>query len=167
MTKTRTSTTRSEPKGLKIERTFKAPIEKVWSLWTTKKGVESWWGPEGFTTTVHTLDLRPGGAFNYTMKATGKEQIAALKQMGVPLTSSASNTYTEVTPPRRLAFRTRVDFIPGAEPSEVLSEVEFLAVPGGTKVVFTSEKMPNAQWQEMARLGWTSQLDKLARILGA
>ena len=27
-------------------------------------GPQSWWGPEGFTTTVHKLDLRPGGNSN-------------------------------------------------------------------------------------------------------
>src|SRR5262245_47945643 len=35
-----------------LERTFDAPIEDVWDLWTTKDGIESWWGPEGFRVEV-------------------------------------------------------------------------------------------------------------------
>lgn len=29
-----------------IERTYQAPIEDLWDLWTTKEGIESWWGPK-------------------------------------------------------------------------------------------------------------------------
>ena len=32
---------------IKIERTFNAAIEDVWTLWTTVDGIESWWGPDG------------------------------------------------------------------------------------------------------------------------
>ena len=44
-----------------IERTYAASIDEAWALWTTKSGIESWWGPEGFDVTVTSLDLRPGG----------------------------------------------------------------------------------------------------------
>jgi uncharacterized protein YndB with AHSA1/START domain len=44
-----------------IERTYAASIDETWALWTTKAGIESWWGPEGFDVTVISLDLRPGG----------------------------------------------------------------------------------------------------------
>ena len=32
-----------------IERTYEASIEDIWELWTTREGIESWWGPEGFS----------------------------------------------------------------------------------------------------------------------
>ena len=31
-----------------VERVYRAPVEDLWALWTTKAGFESWWGPEGF-----------------------------------------------------------------------------------------------------------------------
>lgn len=31
----------------------------------------TWWGPDGFTTTIHTLDFRPGGQWRYTMHSPG------------------------------------------------------------------------------------------------
>ena len=30
-----------------MERTFDATLHEVWELWTTKAGIESWWGPDG------------------------------------------------------------------------------------------------------------------------
>src|SRR5262249_15644698 len=53
-----------------IERTYAASIDDVWEMWTTKDGIESWWGPEGFAVIVRAIDLRPGGALDYTMRAT-------------------------------------------------------------------------------------------------
>ena len=31
-----------------IERTYRAEVNELWDLWTTKDGFESWWGPQGF-----------------------------------------------------------------------------------------------------------------------
>jgi uncharacterized protein YndB with AHSA1/START domain len=50
-----------------ISRTFDAPRELVWNAWTDPKQVVNWWGPQGFTTTIHTMDLRPGGIWHLTM----------------------------------------------------------------------------------------------------
>jgi hypothetical protein len=65
-----------------IERTYRAQIEDVWDLWTTKAGFESWWGPQGFRVEVQTLDARVGGTLHYVMIADSPEMIAAMKQMG-------------------------------------------------------------------------------------
>ena len=43
---------------ISIERSLSAPIEEVWELWTTAEGIESWWGPEGFSVAVK-LSNRP------------------------------------------------------------------------------------------------------------
>ena len=51
----------SERKRFTFERTFEAPVEDVWELWTTRAGVESWGGPEGFRVKVHAIDPRPVG----------------------------------------------------------------------------------------------------------
>ena len=48
----------TETRRITMERTYESSIEDVWELWTTKEGIESWWGPEGFTTEVLKLDLR-------------------------------------------------------------------------------------------------------------
>src|ERR1700694_3763995 len=76
-----------------LERTYEASLEDVWDLWTTKEGIESWWGPEGFTVKVRKLDLRPGGALEYAMIATGPNQIEFMKRAGMPLTTEARVTF--------------------------------------------------------------------------
>jgi uncharacterized protein YndB with AHSA1/START domain len=52
-----------------IERTFRARVKKLWGLWTTKEGFESWWGAEGSRVQVHTIEAREGGALRYDMIA--------------------------------------------------------------------------------------------------
>jgi uncharacterized protein YndB with AHSA1/START domain/uncharacterized protein YdhG (YjbR/CyaY superfamily) len=153
--------------SIKIERTFRASLEEVWELWTTKEGLESWWGPEGFTTQVRRLELRPGGHFEYAMTAADPVQVNALKAMGVPLTSVAHGTYSEVRPLRRLAYSTVADFIPGVEPYEVATVVELHPVARGVKLALIQDAMHDRQWTEMAKAGFESQLDKLAGRVAA
>ena len=45
-------------KRITLERVYCAELQDVWDLWTTKDGIESWWGPGGFTVVVRKLDLR-------------------------------------------------------------------------------------------------------------
>jgi uncharacterized protein YndB with AHSA1/START domain len=39
-------------KRITLERLYRAELQDVWDLWTTKDGIESWWGPGGFTVVV-------------------------------------------------------------------------------------------------------------------
>ena len=50
-----------------ITRLLDAPRELVWEAWTNPEHIVKWWGPNGFTTTIKSLDLRPGGLWVYTM----------------------------------------------------------------------------------------------------
>lgn len=52
-----------------IWRRFDAPRELVWQVWSHPDHVAQWWGPEGFTTTTETMDLRPGGVWRFVMHA--------------------------------------------------------------------------------------------------
>ncbi|HWB28474.1 MAG TPA: SRPBCC family protein [Chitinophagaceae bacterium] len=52
---------------LRITRTFKAPISLVWEVWTNPEHIANWWGPNGFTNTIHDMDLREGGEWKLTM----------------------------------------------------------------------------------------------------
>ena len=52
---------------LSIERTLNAPVELVWEVFTKPEHIANWWGPNGFTNTIHTMDVRPGGEWNFVM----------------------------------------------------------------------------------------------------
>ena len=152
-------------KTITIERTFSAPIEDVWELWTTAEGMESWWGPEGFRVKVTKLELRPGGALHYDMIATGPEQVAFMQKAGMPLSQPCRAFYTEVTPTRRLAFTCIVDFVPGVEQYEAGAAVELTERGADTHLVLIVEAMHDEHWTKMAVMGWESELGKLASAL--
>src|ERR1700677_3316170 len=48
-------------------RFFNAPRELVWAAWTDPKHIAQWWGPNGFTTTIQEMDVRPGGDWRLIM----------------------------------------------------------------------------------------------------
>ena len=148
-----------------LERTFNGTVEDVWELWTTKEGIESWWGPDGFSVKVRRLDVRLGGEMLYAMTADAPEQVDFLKKAGMPLTTESLVTYTELLPLQRLAFTQLADFIPGVKPYEVATTVELETIPQGVRLVLTLDAMHDEQWTRMAVMGWESELGKLARVL--
>ena len=150
-----------------IERTYAASIAQAWALWTTKVGIESWWGPEGFEVTVMSLDLRPGGELVYLMTATAPDQVAFMKSAGMPISTQTKVTYTEVSPPVQLAYTTLADFVPDVAPYEVTTLVEFHATAEGVKLTITFDAMHDDVWTERARAGHESQLRKLDALLAA
>lgn len=151
---------------IRIERTYDAPAETIWELWTTAAGVESWWAPEGFTVEVHTLDLAPGGELIYTMTATAPEQIEFMKGAGMPLATESRKTFTEISAPTRLAYSSLADFIPGIEPYEFLTTVDLTPDDGRVTVVMTVERMHDEVWTQRLIAGRENELDNLARVIG-
>ena len=150
-----------------LERFYRgADVQDVWDLWTTKEGIESWWGPGGFVVTVHEIELRPGGELLYAMTAVDPAQVDFMKKAGMPLTTDCRITFTEVVPRRRLAYVHPADFIPGVEPYDVATVVELDRTSDGVRMVMTFDAMHDDEWTERAVMGWESELGKLAAILG-
>lgn len=148
-----------------ITRRYATTIGQAWALWTTKDGIESWWGPEGFTVTVMSLDLCPGGQLVYLMTASASDQVAFMKKAGMPLSTECKVTFTEVDRPSRLAYTTLTDFVPGIAPYEVATLVEFMETAGGVKLIVTFDAMHDDIWTQRARAGHESQLRKLDALL--
>lgn len=57
----------TENKEMRITRTFNAPIDLLWKVWTDPEHIVHWWGPNGHTNTIHTMDFREGGEWRLTM----------------------------------------------------------------------------------------------------
>ena len=119
-----------------IQRTYAASIDEAWALWTTKSGIEAWWGPEG-RRDCHLARPASRRELVYLMTAVAPEQVAFMKRAGMPLTSECKVTYTEVSPPSRLAYKTLADFVPGVAPYEVATVVELKAAADGVNFVIT------------------------------
>jgi uncharacterized protein YndB with AHSA1/START domain len=150
-----------------LERVYRADVRDVWDLWTTRDGIESWWGPGGFSVTVRKLDLRPGGELLYAMTAIDPPQVEFMRKAGMPITTEARITFTEVVPLQRLAYVHLTDFIPGVEPYDVATVVELHRTPGGVRMVMTFDAMHDDEWTRRAVMGWEMELGKLEAVIAA
>jgi hypothetical protein len=68
-------------------------------------------------------------------------------------------------PRRRLAYVHLADFIPGVEPYDVATVVEFEETSDGVRMVLTFDAMHSDEWTKRAVMGWESELGKLAAVV--
>ncbi|WP_305952848.1 SRPBCC family protein [Emticicia oligotrophica] len=54
-------------KEIYSSRELNAPLELAYQAFSNPRHLQKWWGPEGFTNTIHEFDLRPGGKWLLTM----------------------------------------------------------------------------------------------------
>jgi uncharacterized protein YndB with AHSA1/START domain len=148
-------------KPIVIERTYRASIEDVWDLWTTKDGFESWWGPQGFRSDVHELDARVGGTLRYDMVAASPEAIASMKELGGDTKHSVRSRFKELKRHERLVLTSVIDFLPGVAPYESDIAVDFSSSGDRVRMVVTLSGMHDAEFTKMQEQGFTSQLTKL------
>jgi uncharacterized protein YndB with AHSA1/START domain len=83
----------SDPCAIIGSRVFDAPRDLVFAAFTDPKHLAQWWGPDGFTTTTHTFDFRPGGIWRFVMHGPdGRDYQNRI-------------TYAEIVPPERIVYR--------------------------------------------------------------
>ncbi len=148
-----------------MQRTFDATLDEVWALWTTKAGLESWWGPDGFRVEVHAIDLRPGGLLLYAMIADTAETIEVMKRQGMPPSHEARITFREIVPLQRLAYTHLADFIPGVAAYDVETVVTLEQVGSRVTMTLCFDRMHDPTWTQRAAAGWEMELNRLARRL--
>lgn len=64
-----TNNVTAEESKLVLSRTFDAPRELVFKVWTEAEHLKHWWGPAGLALEVIKLDVKPGGIFHFGMTA--------------------------------------------------------------------------------------------------
>ena len=142
------------PKGeLVLTRTFDAPRELVFKVWTDPKHVALWWGPHGFTTTIHEMDVRPGGMWRYSMRGPDGHDYPF------------NGEYVEVVVPERLVF---IGTIHEKLDHKVWTEILFADEAGGkTKITVRQLYSFESDATRGAPIGWSQQLDRLEKYLVA
>ena len=75
-----------------ITRTFDAPRDIVWQMWTKAEHLQQWWGPKGWSLPVCEIDFRPGGTWFYCMQGPDGMQ------------SCGKATYLEIEAPERIVY---------------------------------------------------------------
>ena len=144
-----------------IERTYRATVEELWELWTTKEGFESWWGPDGFRAEVHVIEPRANGRLHYDMIADTPEMVEAMKQMGRPTSHGSRARFSEFSPRERLVLTHVVDFLPGVKTYESTIVAEFFPAGECVRMVVTLHPMHDEEFTKMTVQGFSSQLTKL------
>jgi uncharacterized protein YndB with AHSA1/START domain len=111
-----------------LTRVFDAPRELVFEAWTNPKHVAQWWGPNGFTTTIHEMDVRPGGIWRLVMH--GPDGFDYRNKI----------VFLDVVKPERLIYKHSPE--KGSEPVNFEVTVTFAAHGGKThltmRMLFTS-----------------------------
>jgi uncharacterized protein YndB with AHSA1/START domain len=136
---------------LSIERTYEAPIERVFEAWTSAEVIRRWWQAErDWSTSEAELDLRIGGAIRVVMYDPAKDKA-----------HGGGGVYTEIEAPRRLAFTWLWD----DDHRGTLIEVDFEALGEGTRVTFTHSGLWTEESVRDHTYGWSNILDSLGRSL--
>jgi uncharacterized protein YndB with AHSA1/START domain len=115
-----TNATSTADREIVTTRTFDAPRELVFKMWTDPEHIVQWWGPNGFTTTTYSMDVRPGGVWRFVMHG--------------PDGADYQNkiTYLEIVKPERLVYRHGGDV--DVEPVNFETTVTFEEQGGRTKL---------------------------------
>lgn len=156
---------------VEVSREFAATPERVWALWADAEQVRSWWGPDGFTCPVADVDLREGGRTFVAMRAP--------QEWGGGETYSTW-TFTEVIPPRVIAYEFRFADASGAPLSPAEAGIPAEGVPdvgrhrvviedaggGLTRMSMVEHGFTSAEASAMSRAGLEQCFDKMVAAVG-
>lgn len=140
--------------GLRLERQFDAPSERVFDAWTDPQVLKQWWaaGPD-WSTPLAEVDLRVGGRYRMSMRDPQNDA-----------THTVGGEYKEIDRPARLVYTWAWERMDGAEldGEESIVEVEFKSQDAGTLVVVTHRGFASEESRANHEHGWNACLDNLA-----
>jgi uncharacterized protein YndB with AHSA1/START domain len=140
------------PNTVKIHRVIKALPERIYKAFTDPAAMAKWIAPNGFTCTVHHMDVRVGGTFKMSFAnfATGHSH-------------SFGGEYLELKPNEKLCYTDQFDDpnLPGVLTVTVLLK----AVSCGTELNVTQDGIPDVIPLEMCYLGWQDSVRQLMELV--
>lgn len=146
----------SSDREIIVTRVFDAPQELVFDAWTDPKHLPCWWGPRGFTTTIHEMDVKPGGTWRLTMRGPdGKDYQNRI-------------IFVDVQRPERLVYQHQPE--PGSEPVSFETTVTFARQGDKTHLTLrmlfpTAAERDHAEEKYHAMEGGNQTLGRLAEHL--
>src|SRR5918994_3905585 len=145
----RTPTTAPVGRTLRMEQSIPAPIEKVWSSWTTPEGLRRWWWNHWPDVEIE-VDARVGGDYRF-----------AAPNAGIVV----SGTYLEVREPNALVFTWEWTDADGVQAGESV-DVRFEDMDGSTRLTLRH----TGPWSDDApaesyRQGWAFVLAAIEKAL--
>ncbi|CAN5219095.1 SRPBCC domain-containing protein [soil metagenome] len=138
----------AKERTLVIERTFRAPPERVFRAWTDPTVLVRWWGPKDYSAPGPEMDLRGGGKWRSVMLGpNGASHIV-------------SGTYREIAPPRRLVMTWAWE-TDGQRGHETVIELTLEAAAGGTRMRLVQGVFETPKARDGHDWGWTSSFERL------
>jgi uncharacterized protein YndB with AHSA1/START domain len=67
------NTFRQEDNVLIHTRLFDAPRDLLWEVWTNPEHIKEWWGPNGFSLTIKSMNVQPGKIWEFIMHGMGQD----------------------------------------------------------------------------------------------
>jgi uncharacterized protein YndB with AHSA1/START domain len=152
-------------KEVEFERTYDAPVEKLWQAWTDPEIIKKWWGPRDVSTPECEIDLRVGGRIYIVMEA--GEGLGAYKGTRWPM----EGKYTVVEKNSNLSYSAKA-WTEGTEETtqiDQITELKLIDENGKTKLKLKAtinKTGPDAKMAaEGMEYGFNQQLDKLTKFL--
>jgi uncharacterized protein YndB with AHSA1/START domain len=143
---------------IRIERSFDAPRELVWEVYTDPQAMGEWLGPRDQKVTVDEMDLRPGGSYRWSAKMSDGTPIAFFGE------------YSVVDPPHVLEGTFSWDH---SEAEPAVDRAEFQEADGGerTRLVvistFATKEDRDGMLQSGMERGMNDGFDALDELLAA
>ena len=144
-----------------IERSFDAPVDRIWQLWTDPELFKAWYGPDGATIPVAKMDVHVGGTRLVCME---------MQSPDGPRQMWFTGEYLEVVEHERLVYTESMadqdgnvlsssDLgMPAGHPTTTEVRVELTDLGGRTKMVMTHAGVPS---DSPGAAGWAMAFDKL------
>ena len=144
-----------------LERELIGSVDAVWRCWTTAADLEAWWGPEGWATTVRSLDVRPGGLWHFGMGPTGAPPEVWIRAVYSEVITGSALSYVE-----GFSDETGADL----DPESHAVTVEFIGVEAGrTRLVLRTRFTSVDRLEQIAAMGmvegWSGGFDRLEHLL--
>ena len=142
-----------EPRSseLKLERSLRAPIQKVWRALTRGEEIARWFGPsDAFRVEVLEWDCRTGGEYRVAMHDPDGN------------THTCFGTFEDVDEPDRLTYTWSWE---GQPPMDTLVAFELAEDGSATKLSFRHTGFPSDEARDRHEQGWTGSLERLSRLV--
>lgn len=157
-----TDAKRSED-SIVMERSFDAPADLVWQMWTDPDHLKEWFGPTGATIPVAKMDVRVGGSRLVCMEVQTPAGLSSMWFAGEFLQVLANQllVYTEfISDENGNAMSAAEMGVPEGHPATTVVRVELEQLDGSvTKMVMTHSGIPG---DSPGAAGWAMAFDKLA-----
>lgn len=148
-----------------IERTFAAPVQLIWQMWTEAELFQKWYGPTGFSVPVAQMDLRVGG-----------KRLICMASPDGSMKMWSTGEFVEISPTTRLVYTESMSDeagnvispaamgMPPGYPETTKITVLLEELGGRTKMVMTHAGIPA---DSPGAGGWNQAFDKLAEQIEA